>query len=311
MQSLQLFYKLIGLTMSKKSLQLSTGKIYAFVLPGFILFIFSLMLPLLISLFISFTNWKGQPNMSFVGLKNYAILMKDVKFWLSFVNNLKFMGILLVTQIGLAFIFAIFIQSKSIYYREAHRRIIFLPAVLAPIVVGMIWQIVYNNDYGMIASVMRFIGFENFKVLWLDSPKMVIFSISIALTWQYVGQFTIIIMAGMQNINSSILEAAVIDGAGIIRRSVSIVLPLLKNTISVCVLMVISGVMKMFDLVFSISGGGPGRASQITALYAFDQAFKVNKLDYASAVAVVMVILSLLLIAIFRLFMSRLGGADE
>lgn len=297
--------------MSNSSLNIKTWKIYAYILPGFLLFLFSLISPLIISIVISFTDWKGGPVIKFVGLKNYMFLMKDMKFWLSFLNNLKFMGVLLITQIGLAFVFAVFIQNKSIVFREAHRRIIFLPAVLAPIVVGLIWQIVYNHDYGLIANFMRFIGFKDFKVLWLDSPKLVIFSIAIALTWQYVGQFTIIIMAGMQNISSSIIEAATIDGAGVIRRSVSIVLPLLKNTISVCILMVISGVMKMFALVFSMTGGGPGRASQLTALYAFDQAFLVYKLSYASAISVVMVILSLVLIAMFRSFTNRLGGYDE
>ncbi len=300
--------------MSKTSsaiFKIKSRKVYAFIMPGFLLFVFSLILPIFISFYISMTNWVGGPKMTFIGLKNYIDLIADEKFWNSFLNNLKFIGILLVSQIGLAFIFAMFIQSKLIYFKELHRRLIFLPAVLAPIVVGMIWQIVYNMDYGMIASIMKAVGLGDHLIPWLDDPNLVIPSIAIVLTWQYVGQFVLIIMAGMQNINTTILESAEIDGAKSVKKAVYIVFPLLKPALSVCVLMVVSGCMKMFAIVYAISGGGPGRASQLTALYAYDTAFKVQQLGYSSAISVGMVILSLGLIVISQTGLKLLGGNDE
>ncbi len=296
---------------SSKVFDIKARKIYGYMMPGFLLFAFAIIVPVVICIYISLTNWRGGPVMDFIGLKNYEILIKDKKFWQSFLHNLQFIGILLISQIGLAFIFSIFIQNKTIKLKELHRRIIFLPAVLAPFVVGIMWQIVYNADYGLIAGVMKAIGLGNHLVRWLDNPDLVIFSISIVLTWQYVGQFVVIIMAGMQGINPSVLEAAEVDGASSFQRAIRVELPLLKNTLAVCVLICISGCMKMFELVYAITAGGPGTASQLTALYAFDTAFKVQKLGYSSAIAIGMIILSFALVAIYQTLMRMLGGRDE
>lgn len=296
---------------SSKVFDIKTGKIYAYIMPGFLLFAFAIIVPFFICVYISLTSWRGGPVMEFIGLQNYKTLLVDKLFWESFLHNLQFIGTLLISQIGLAFLFAMVIQSKLIKFKELQKKLIFLPSILAPFVIGLIWQIVYNADYGLIAGVMKVVGLGEHLVPWLDDPDLIIFSISIVLTWQYVGQFVIIILAGIQNINPSVIEAAQVDGANAIQNSLYIVLPQLKGTMSVLVMICISGVMKMFALVFAISGGGPGTASQITALYAFNTAFKVHKLGYSSAIAVGMVILSLALIVFFRSVMSLLGGKDD
>lgn len=296
---------------NSKVFDIKTGKVYSYMLPGFLIFAFAIIIPFFICVYISLTNWRGGPVMTFVGLDNYIKLMSDKIFWESFLHNLQFIGILLVTQIGTAFVFSMIIQSKLIRFKEFHKKIIFLPSILAPFVVGLMWQIVYNADYGLIAGVMKVVGLGEHLVPWLDEPKLVIFSIAIVLTWQYVGQFSIIILAGIQNINPSVIEAAEVDGANAIQRSLYVVLPQLKPTLSVLVMLVISGAMKMFALVFSISGGGPGTASQITALYAFNTAFKVHKLGYSSAIAVGMVFLSLALVVFFKTGMTLIGDKDD
>lgn len=297
------------ITIKGATFNIKTRNIYAYIMPWFLLFVFSIIIPLLICIYISLTDWKGGPVINFVGLKNYQMLISDKRFWASFLNNLKFIVILLFSQIGLALVFSMFIQSKRIFFKELHRKVIFIPVVLAPMVVGMIWQIVYNSDYGLIAAALKVFGILT-RIKWLDSPNLVIYSIAITLTWQYVGQFVIIIMAGMQNISSSILEAAELDGATGIKKGLYVVLPLLKTTLSVCVIICISGCMKMFALVFVMTGGGPGRASQITALYAYDTAFKVHKMGYASAISIGMVLLSLALIIISQVFLKGRGAND-
>lgn len=276
-----------------------TDKIYLYLLPGFIIYILAIVVPLFVCLAISLTNWKGGKSFHLIGLDNYIKLITDVNFWQAFIHNLEFIGILMISQIGIAFLMALFFQSKAIKFKELHRRVIFLPAVLAPMVVGMVWQLVYRNDIGLIASLLKVIGVEkNFP--WLNSTSWVIPSICLTLTWQFVGQFVIIIMAGMQNISSEISEAAEIDGANKMQRAFYILFPLLKPTISICMLICISGCMKMFDIVFIMSGGGPGKASMVTALYSYNLAFESHKLGYASATAIGMTILSLLLVLLFQ-----------
>lgn len=291
----------------KRLKQEKTSTIYKYLIPGFAIYCFAIIVPLIVCLVISLTNWRGGKNMDFVGLENYQRLIHDDNFWSAFKNNIEFILILIVTQIGIAFIFSLFFQSKRIYQKEFHRRIIFLPAVLSAMVVGMIWQIVYRNDIGLISSLLQKFGFDG-NLPWLNDVHWVIPSICLTLTWQFVGQFVIIIMSGMQNVDASLMEAAQIDGANPIQRALYIVFPLLKPTISVCFIICISGCMKMFDIIYIMSGGGPGKASMVTALYSYNLAFKSQKIGYASTTAIGMTILSLLLIIVSR---KLLGGNND
>ncbi len=286
--------------MDKSSRRVKTSTIYLYLMPGLLIFIFAIIIPLLFSFGISLTDWRGGENFNFVGLENYVKLFNDKVFWDSFVNNLKFIGILMVAQIGLAYLFALFINNKLVKIKEFHRRVIFLPAVLSPILVGLIWKLVYNVDIGFIANIMKNLGMGDNLIYWLDDPNLVIISICISLTWQYVGQFSIIIMAGMQNIDQSVLEAADIDGASGFRKSLNVILPNLKSTIFVCMVLCISGCMKMFDIIFVMTGGGPGRASMVSALYAYETGIKLQKYDYSATISIGIIILSLLLIVFSR-----------
>lgn len=272
-------------------------RVYKYIAPGLILYLTAMVVPLFICLGISFTNWRGGKKMDFVGNDNYIRLLQDKAFWGAFLNNLEIIAILIIAQIGLGFILALLYQSKKIRAREFHRRLIFLPAVLAPMVVGMLWQLVYRNDIGIISSVLQLLGMEG-NLPWLNSTSWVIPSICLTLTWQYVGQFVIIIMSGMQNISVDVTEAAQIDGASRLQCALHITFPLLRPTIAVCLLICISGCMKLFDIIFIMSGGGPGRASMVTALYSYDVAFETQRIGYASATAIGMTVLSLGLIAV-------------
>ncbi len=285
----------------------STANIYKYITPGLLIYVLAMVVPLFVCLGISLTDWKGGPQINFIGLQNFQNLIADEQFWNAFLNNLQIIAILMVFQIGIAFLMALFYQSNAIALKEFHRRVIFLPAVLAPLVVGMLWQLVYRRDIGLISSVFQIFGLEgNFP--WLSSQTWVIPSICIALTWQFVGQFVVIIMAGMQNIGADVIEAAEIDGASKMQKALYITFPLLKTTIGVCVLICISGCMKLFDIIFIMSGGGPGTSSMVTALYAYNLAFRSQKIGYASAAAIGMTILSLLLVLISQ---KVIGGKSD
>ncbi len=292
-----------------RSVQIKSTTAYKFILPGFLVYCFALIVPIFVAVYISFLDWRGTPKFVFVGLDNYINLFQDQYFWNSFLNNLKFIGILLVTQIGLAFVVALFYQSKYIKLKEFHRRVIYAPAVLGALVVGMIWSLVYRTDIGIFATIMKNLGLEDFIIPWLDSPNLVIPAICLTLTWQFVGQFSIILTAGMQNISKDLIEAAEIDGANAVQRATKIVFPLLTPTVAVCATMCISGCMKLFDIVLSMSGGGPGRSSMVTALYTYQLAFQSQKFGYASAAALCMLVLSLILVMGSRKIL--LGGEKD
>lgn len=292
-----------------KSNNIDNKTIYKFVLPWFVLFCFAIIVPLIICIFISFTKWKGGPKMDFVGLSNYIKVAQDEEFWNAFFNNIQLILMLIVGQIGFAFVFALIYNSKFILGSELHRRVLFLPAVLAPAIVGLVWQLVYRSDVGILATIFRAIGKDNWVLPWLDSPNLVMWAIAIVLIWQFVGEYCLIIMAGMQNISPSIIEAAEIDGASTLQRAFYIIFPLLKSTISVLLIMVIAGCMKLFDIFFIMTNGGPGNSSMVAVLYSYNLAFRSNKLGYGSATAIVVVILSFALIIIMQKLTKRI--ADE
>ncbi len=291
--------------MKKSAIKVKTGRIYLYILPFIIMFAVAYIIPLCVAIGISFTNWRGGKNIKFIGIDNYMKLFQDQGFWISFLNNLKFMVLMLIFQLGFAFLFALFVQSKRVKLKGFHRRAIFLPSVLSSFVVALIWQIVYNKNFGLISAVAEKIGLEDKVPLWLDDPKIVINSLAIVLIWQFVGQYVIILMAGLQNVDQSLMEAAMMDGANTFQSTLHITLPLMKPTLIVCITLCISGCMKLFDTIYALTGGGPGSSSMVTAMYAYNQAFKLKQFGYASAVSIGMIILSLILVLASRKILNR------
>jgi raffinose/stachyose/melibiose transport system permease protein len=213
---------------------------------------------------------------------------------------------MVIFQVGFAFILSMVYSSQAVKFKEVHRKIIFLPTILSSVVVGMVWQLIFRQDIGIIASIFKLVGLGNHIIPWLDSSKYALKSISIVLVWQFVGNYVVIIMASMQNINTSILEAAELDGATPFQKSIYIIIPLLKSTMFVILIMVISGCMKMFDIVYVMTNGGPGNATMVAVLYSYNKAFKSQMLGYSSASAILVVIISTMIVIVFKKLFGRL-----
>lgn len=242
--------------------------------------------------------------MEFAGFGNYAQLATDGRFWFSFRNNMIITLLSIVGQIGIAFALAIVLQAKWVRFREFHRTVLFLPVVLPSVVVGFIWNLIYSTDYGILNALLRAIGLEGWIRPWLDSPDIVIFSVTVPIIWQWVGLYLIIFMAAIQNIPAEIYESAEIDGATGWRKVVSITLPMMQDTMKVAVMLCIAGNMKIFDNIFVMTGGGPGNSSTVMAQYAYNISFSQFKLGYGSAISIGMIIISLLLIGLSRRMMG-------
>ena len=268
--------------------------------PGVLLYIFAVIIPILWALRYSFYNWSGGAKMDFVGLGNYIEICKDPLFWKSLSNNLIVVAICLIGQVGIAIIVATLLSSKYIKGRQFHRSVVFFPTVLSAIVVGFIWVIMYNNDYGLLNWFLNAIGLKSLIYPWLDDPKKVIYSISYPLIWQYIGYYAIILLAGMSNIGSEVLESCEIDGAVGWRKLVYIIYPLLKPTIAICAMMSIAGNMKIFDNIMAMTNGGPGSSSTVLAIYAYKQSFTFFRFGYGSAVSIVMLLVSVVIVSITK-----------
>jgi raffinose/stachyose/melibiose transport system permease protein len=272
--------------------------------PGILLYGFVVLAPILGAFWHSLHS-DVNFQFRFVGLRNYENLISDSDFWFAFRNNLIILGLSLVFQISTAFVIAAMMSTKHIRFAKFYRAIMFFPVVLSAVVVGFIWVLVYNIDRGLLNTVLRGIGLGQFAQLWLDDPKIVIYSVTIPLMWQYIGLFLVIFLAGLSGIPAELLESAEIDGANSWQKITHVTLPLMASTWRVVLILAISGAVKVFEQPFVMTRGGPGISSSVMAQYAYDMSFGRIKLTYGSAVAVVMLIISFVMIVLATLFLDR------
>lgn len=278
-------------------------KKYMFVLllgPGIIWYVFTVIAPMLSSLRYSLFSFKGVKINKFVGLANYKELITDSVFWISFKNNLVITILCVIGQIGIALLFAMLLNTVYVKFKNFHRAFIFFPGILSTIIVGFIWTIMYNSDYGLINYFLRLLHLDSLILPWLDDPKTVLIFVCIPIIWQYIGYYMVIIMAGMSNISKDIYEMADIDGASGIQKLFSITMPLIKNTLMVCLMLCISGNMQVFDYIFIMTGGGPGTSTSVMAMYGYNKTFTQFRIDYGNTISVGILVISLVLILITK-----------
>lgn len=288
-----------GIVMSSTLFKLKAGQIFRYLVPVYVVYTFAVLIPLLLAFYYSFHNDAGN---TYVGIDQYVRLLQDSNFWDSFQNNMIVVVICVIGQVGLAFIIATLLQTKFLKLRGLHRIAIFLPVVLAPVVTGYLWALIYNYRFGMLNWLLGLFGKD--PALWLDNPNWVIYTVSIPLVWQYVGLYLIIFLAGMQNISGDIHDAVEIDGATWIQKTIHITLPLLRGVMQVALLLCVSGTMKTFDHIFVMTGGGPGTSSTVMAQYAYNNAFLMSRLGYASTISIGMIVLSTIVVSI----VAKLAG---
>lgn len=279
--------------------------VYALVLIPFILFFYILILPLGTSVYYSMCTWKGVGTPKFVLFDNYATLMKDRNFWLVVKNTLVYSLYCTLGQVGIALLISMLLTGKSILLRSFHRAVIFFPVVMAPVVVGFVWKIAYNSDYGFINTLLTAMGMENLIHFWLDDVNIVLTTVSIPVIWQYIGLYMVILLGAITSIPTEVYECAELDGADGIKRSIYITLPMIWDTLKIVIILVASGTMKIYDHIYVLTGGGPGRSSMSMAVYAYQNTFKFGKFGYGSAIAVIILVIALLIGLLVQALMGR------
>jgi len=279
-----------------------------FLLPGVIWYSFVTIIPLITSFSYSFFKWSGGPNKTFIGLDNFKMLLQDEIFWQAFKNNLLITLLCVIGQIGFALTISSLLSTKFVKFKNIHRSVIFFPVVLSTIIIGFIWTMMYNKDYGIVNWFLQFLHLDFLIKPWLDDPKIVMLSISLPIIWQYIGYYMVIIMAGMTNISNEVFEMAEIDGATGFKKLIHITLPLLKNTIMVCIMLCIAGNMQVFSHIFVMTSGGPGTSSMVMAMYSYEKSFSQYQLGYGSAISIGILVVSLAMVFISR---KLLGGKND
>lgn len=296
--------------MNNKAIRPKKALFILLLAPGVGWYVFAVIVPLIGSFVYSFFSFRGMRLDKFVGFTNYIELVNDKVFWQALTNNITITGLCIIGQLGFALIFASMLSTRMIKLKNLHRSAMFFPGVLSAVIIGFIWTIMYNKDYGLINFFLRAIHLDSLILPWLDNPKYVLLSVSVPIIWQYIGYYVVIIMAGMTAISKEVYEMADLDGVNGWQKLVYITVPLIKNTLLVCLMLCISGNMQVFDHIFVMTMGGPGTSSIVLALYAYSKTFTQGRIAYGNTVSIGILIISLLLIMITK---KIVGGnkADE
>lgn len=225
--------------------------------------------------------------MRFVGLDNFLRLGSDRVFGIALVNNIKFAVLSIVLQVGMGLVLAALLDRGVRRFKVVYRTVIFAPILVSTAAVGLLWGLILNPNIGPVDEWLGLFGLPHPRNGILGEPDLAIYGVIFVGAWQYTGFMMVILLAGMQNVPEEIYEAARMDGCRGIRAFFHITLPSIRNVIITCCLLTVIGAFKVFDLVYVLTNGGPGNATEVMASYIFRNAFEFGEIGYANALSVV------------------------
>lgn len=279
-----------------KSIKPKTRTLVLFLFIPVIWYVFSVFVPLITAVFYSLFEWKGGPNKSFIGIDNYITLIQDGTFWQAFSHNIYLVVACIIGQVGIAFVFVLIVNSRLVKLKGIHRTFGFFPSTVSAVCIGFIWMMIYDYKRGILNWALKATGNGDSVKVWLNEPSLVMFLVAIPLVWQFIGYYMVILLSAISSVDAEIFEVAELDGANAFQRAIYIVLPLIKNTLLVCVTLCVAGNMKAFDHIYTMTEGGPGTSSMVMAMYGYKISFAQMNMGYGSAISVGIFVVSLIVI---------------
>ncbi len=266
----------------------------AFVLPALIVYTVFVLAPATGGIWYSLTDWNGlNPTYNMVGFSNYIeALTDDPVFMNSIIFTLKYVACMVILQNVIALFLAVLIESRN-KSKVWFRTICFMPNMISMIIGGLMWMFIFTKVLPYIAenTVLKFLNQS-----WIGDPKISFYSILILSLWGGVGYLMIIYIAALQGVPNQHKEAAAIDGATDTQIFFKVVLPMILPAITIGIFVTLNSSFKVFDAVYALTGGGPGRATQVIALNIFEEAFNMNhRYGYASAKAMILFLIVFLI----------------
>ena len=254
-----------------------------FLIPVILFLIVYIFYPIVDTFITSFYKWNGiSVNKTFVGLTNWINLLKDRKFFSGFKNNLIVMFLSVCIQIPLGLLLATLIDFGG-KKMTLFKIIWFIPLLMSSVAIGFLFTYALATNGGMISTISTFLGGKNIDLL--GNPNTALFTVIGVMAWQFTPFYMVYCMAAYTNISTDIFEAAIIDGANKWQYFLKIALPLLTPSLKSAAILSMVGSLKYFDLVYVMTGGGPGTSTELMATYMYKQSFVNFNMGYGSAVA--------------------------
>ncbi|OAS85351.1 carbohydrate ABC transporter permease [Metabacillus litoralis] len=282
---------------------------YLYLAPAFLLLLLFVYYPIVKNFWLSFFEWSPfSPEKEFIDIANYTRLFQDPIFYTALKNNLVFVGTSVVFQVIGGLILAAILED--IIFRRFStflRTVYFLPVLISMAVIGILFQYIYNPEIGLLNAFLTLIGLESLATGWLGNHETAMYAVIAVSQWQNIGWAAMLYILALQKIPQELYEAATIDGANRIQRFLNVTVPQSKEMIFVMSVYTITGSFLVFNEVFVLTVGGPANATQVFSTYLYQKAFIDSELGYASAIANVMLMITL----VFYLFQAKLFKTGE
>ncbi|MCP3741878.1 carbohydrate ABC transporter permease [Rossellomorea sp. BNER] len=234
------------------------------------------------------------PEKVFVGFENFLNLFKDEVFYIALKNNIWYAVISIIFQVFGGLILAAILEDPiTRLVSGIFRTVFFLPVVISISVIALLFNFIYNPDVGILNGFLRLVGLEEYTKAWLGDSETAIFAIIAVSQWQSIGYIMMLFVVSIQNIPRELYEAAEMDGAGRIRKFINITVPQVREMFFVATLITLTGAFTVFNEPYILTGGGPGNASEVLGTLLYNSAFFRDEMGYASAIATVILILTL------------------
>ena len=264
-----------------------------FVLPAFLFYCVFFAFPFLASIGLSFTTWNGIGWPSFSGLANWVRFVGDGEALSALWHNVIWVVIGTAVPILVGLCVAVLLWSGA-RGSMVYRTIYFLPMVLSPVVVAVIWSWIYNPLFGLLNTALRAVGLGDLATGWLGEPSTALYAVLATAIWSYLGFCIVVLYAGLQKVNTELVDAARVDGASASQRFRNVIVPQIRPVLTMVIVYTVIGGFNVFDVVWVMTGGGPNNASEVIATYTYEVAFRNSEYGYGATLSMVMSILALL-----------------
>lgn len=262
---------------------------YLFIAPFYVLYTLFMIVPIGAALYLSLTEWVGLGTPRFVGLQNYLSLALDTSFRTAFANTALYVLVALVLVVPCSLLVAQALNAKNLRLRDLFRVTFFVPMVLSPIVIALVFGMMLDTNFGAVNAIL-FALFGTPPLEWLADPTLARTAMGFVILWRWVGYLTIFFLAALQNVPPELYEAAELDGAGAARRFTAVTLPAIRPVTSFVFITSFIASAQLFDEPYLLTRGGPGEATLSVSMFVYRAAFERQQFGYAAAAGVVLFI---------------------
>lgn len=273
-------------------------------LPTLLIYTVFIIAPIFMAIYYSFTKYSGIGSPEFIGFTNYQRLFLDPIFWTSLKNTMIMLVVAFILLMIAAFLVALLLNN-NLKYSGICKALIFSPAIIAPIIVGIIWVYLLDPEIGVINAILDTLGLGSLRQQWIGGATLSPYSIALIYFWQQLGYIVTIYIAGLKMISEDIMEAAKIDGASAFQKVRFLTIPLMKAQISTVTVLIITGVFKIFEIVQQTTNGGPNHMSETLVTYSYSTTFTNSQYGYGMSLATITFLVSLIIVGIYSFMTNK------